>query len=111
MGPSKPEKVAVKIMLLLKGKYVLGEGRVRLLEEIDRFGCISKAAKELNIPYRVAIRHIRRVEEKIGEKLVVTRRGGKGGGGRAELTPIAKNIVVTYKEAKRAVEKALKELS
>ncbi len=111
MGPSRPEKVAVKIMLIIKGKHVLGEGRVRLLEEIDKLGCISKAAKELNIPYRVAIRHIRRVEGIIGEKLVVTRRGGRGGGGKAELTPIAKNIVDTYKKAKDAVDRALKELS
>ncbi|HIE23662.1 MAG TPA: LysR family transcriptional regulator [Candidatus Korarchaeota archaeon] len=111
MGSSKPEKVAVKIMLVLKGRYVIGEGRVRLLEEIDRFGCISKAAKALNIPYRVAIRHIRRVEDIIDEKLVITSRGGRGGGGRAELTPIAKDIVKTYKKAKDAIEKALREIS
>lgn len=54
------------------------QGRAKLLEEIDKQGCISKAAKELNIPYRVAICHIRSIERGIGERLVVTRRGGGG---------------------------------
>ncbi len=104
------KRVAVKIILVLKGKYLLGEGRIRLLEGIDRLGCISKAAKELNIPYRVAIRHIRRTEERIGEKLVITRRGGKGGGGKAELTPLSKDMIEIYKKAKEAVERAIKEV-
>jgi len=97
-------------MLILKDKCILGNGRARLLEEIDRLGCISEAARELKIPYRVAIRHIRSVERIIGEKLILTKRGGKGGGGRAQLTPLAKEIVNTYKKARKAVEEALREL-
>jgi len=98
-------------MLILKDKCILGNGRARLLEEIDRLGCISEAARELNMPYRVAIRHIRSVERVIGEKLVITRRGGRGGGGRTQLTPLAKEIVNNYKKARRALEEALKELA
>jgi molybdate transport system regulatory protein len=69
-----------KVWLEVGGKPVLGEGRKRLLEAIERLGSITRAASEVGISYRRAWSHLQAMESRLRVKLVNTQRGGKHGG-------------------------------
>ncbi len=90
-------KIKSKVWLEVKGEPVFGRGRRFLLEAIDRYGSINRAAKEINISYRKAWSYIKAMEDRLGIKLVVRRVGGKNGGG-AELTDEAREFLRRYGE-------------
>jgi len=58
------------------GKVAFGLGRFRILESIDRFGSMNRAASELSMSYRAVWGRIRESEDRIGRKLVVRRGSG-----------------------------------
>jgi len=78
-----------------KGEVVLSTWRIRLLEAIAESGSISAAAMKMEIPYRLAWERIHEMEKRLKLTLVDTAIGGAGGGG-AELTPIAKELVERF---------------
>ena len=77
------------------GQFLLGEGRARLLELIDRTHSISETAKEMKMSYRHAWGVIREMENAVGKKLVKSERGGSGGG-KTELTAAGKKLLSDY---------------
>jgi len=60
---------------------VNGDGRAALLEAIERTGSLSAAARELQIPYRSAWKHVNHMERAYGKKILDRRTGGATGGG------------------------------
>ena len=64
-----------------KGKVVLSEWRVALLEAVERTGLISAAATQQGVHFRVAWRKLQEMEEGLGVKLTQRSVGGKQGGG------------------------------
>ena len=89
------------------GAYVMGDGRARLLDAIDRTGSIARAARDLGISYRHAWGFIRKLESRIGTKIVQTAKGGKGGGGCALLTQTGKTLLRKDLSFRKDVEKAI----
>ncbi|QEF94437.1 TOBE domain-containing protein [Methanothermobacter sp. KEPCO-1] len=83
------------------------ERRFRLLRLIQSRGSISRAAEEAGIPYRSALAYIKNLEELLGEEVVETRRGGKGGGGGSRLTETGIRVVLEYLKLKRALERQI----
>ena len=77
-----------KLWLEIEGRPVIGEGRLAMLEAIDRHRSIRDASRETGISYRRMRGAIQDMERAIGCALVATHRGGKAGG-RSELTPAA----------------------
>lgn len=59
---------------------IMGEGRVSLLKAIKEEGSLNKACKKVNISYKHAWLILREIEERVGEPIIVKRRGGKGQG-------------------------------
>lgn len=75
-----------KLWISLKdGKGILGDGKWRLLKEIEQSGSISKAAEKLDISYRKAWGDIRNIEQLMKITVVNKQRGGSHGG-RTYLT-------------------------
>src|SRR5512139_1536346 len=74
----------------------LGDDRIGLLEQIDRLGSISKAAKAAGISYKTAWDVIDEVNNLSPNPLVVRTSGGRGGGGTV-LTGEGKNVVRLYR--------------
>jgi molybdate transport repressor ModE-like protein len=68
------------------------------LGEIERTGSIRKAASKLGMSYRHAWGQIRRMGEAAGSPLVVSSRGGKGGG-RTRLTKAGESLLAMYSRA------------
>ena len=91
----KNMNVKLKLWIEKDNEAVFGDGRCELLNLIDRTGSMNKAAKELKMSYRKAWGDVKLMEERLSVKLVETRSGGKGGGG-ANLTPAARELLEKY---------------
>ncbi len=83
----------------------LNNKKSRLLQCIDKCGSIVKASKETGIPYRTALKNIEIMENELGKPIVVTHRGGKGGGGSSELTNTGREILYRFIKLNRVLKK------
>ncbi len=95
-------KLRVKIWLEEDGQPVFGDGRLKLLREIHKTGSITAATEKLGVSYRHAWGEIRKIEQRLGFKLVDTQTGGRGGGG-ASLTPRAIDFLQSYEKISKSV--------
>ena len=84
----------------------LGYGRIELLEKIKELGSIRKAASEMKMSYQQAWQLIDQINHKIEEPLVVSHRGGKGGG-QAVLTEAGEQAILQFNEFNNAFQKFL----
>lgn len=98
-------EIKSKIWIEVEGRPVFGRGRRFMLEAIDKYGSINRAAKEINISYRKAWGYIKAMEERLGFKLIDRQTGGRNGGG-ATLTKDAREFLKKYE----ALEEGIKEL-
>ena len=92
-----------KLWLEIDGRPVFGRGRRFLLEAIDKYGSINRAAKEINISYRKAWGYIKAMEERLGIKLIERRTGGRNGGG-ATLTEEAREFLKKYVDLEKGIQ-------
>ncbi|UCD72596.1 MAG: TOBE domain-containing protein [Candidatus Bathyarchaeota archaeon] len=97
-------KPVVKLWLETEKGYVFGEGAFELLGKIEKYGTISKAATSMNMSYRQAWGILKKVEKRLGEPLVETKRGGAYGGGRSTLTPLGRRILQQYCVEKEIIQ-------
>ena len=79
---------------------VIGPGKIALLEAVNERGSISGAGKACGMTFRRAWQLIETVQEALGQPLVETTVGGKGGGG-ATLTAFALNLIAEYRRLER----------
>lgn len=103
MGREKPLRTKSKVWIELAGEPVLGPGRKKLLEEIDKCGSILQAAARVGVSYRRAWSHIDAMERRLGTKIVESRRGGRGGGGTT-LTREAREMLRKFAEVEDGME-------
>lgn len=91
-------KITSKIRIhLFKGDKCFGPGICTLLEEVDKYGSLRKAAMDMSMSYSKAWKIVRQCEESLGYKLLISTTGGKSGGG-ALLTDEARRIMESYKQ-------------
>ncbi|UTF51471.1 LysR family transcriptional regulator [Desulfomicrobium sp. ZS1] len=79
-----------------------GMGRLMLLDRIEEYGSLRKAAESLGMSYRAAWGKLRATEDAVGEELVETL-GTKRGGYR--LTPAGRRFRDKFSAWFEAVEK------
>ena len=96
-----------RVRVIAGEQIALGPGKVDLLEEIDRSGSISKAARELGLSYRRAWTLVDTMNKSFKSPLVEGSAGGKKGGG-AHLTHLGKKIAKTYRGMESKAEAAMK---
>ena len=85
-----------KLWLEYNGEYVFGPGAFALLTAIHETGSITKAAQELKMSYRYAWGVIRKIEKKLDAKLLDKFKGGKEGGGGANVTEYGLSLMNLY---------------
>lgn len=88
--------VRSKVWLEEDGALCFGAGKARILKAVEKTGSLSQAARRLGMSYRHAWSAIRAAEQRIGEPLLIRRRGGNERGG-AELTDYAKDLLARYR--------------
>ncbi len=79
-------KVNFKLWLEKDDKPIIGEGGIKLLEEINKTGSLQAAIKNLGISYRYAWGYLRKMEKALGEPIIKSYKGGFKGGGKTEVT-------------------------
>jgi molybdate transport repressor ModE-like protein len=94
-----------KLWLETEDGYVFGQGSFALLRGIQKKGNLKAAAEELHMSYRHAWGIIKQIEETLGQPVVFAHRGGKVGGGGAELTETGKELLETYLKFKSDLTK------
>jgi molybdate transport system regulatory protein len=97
MLAQKEHKFSYKIWIEDRGKPILGKGGAEILEQIGKEKSISKAAKKLGMSYRYVWNYLQKIEKTVDEPVVETFRGGKSGGGGAQLTGLGKSLLGEYK--------------
>jgi molybdate transport system regulatory protein len=109
MTENKKYNIAVRVWIEETSGPFLGIGRVTILENIQKTGSITNAAKEMKMAYRQAWQLVEEMNQRAESPLVEKLLGGKGGGG-ARLTEAGERAIETFHEIeKRIKDFALKE--
>ena len=108
MVSSKPSLMSsFKVWLESEGKHVIGEGGVGILRAVEECKNLTAAAKKAKVSYKYAWDQIAETERAIGIPVIRTRRGGKSGGGGAELTEAGRALLRQYKRVQTYVTRVL----
>lgn len=86
-----------RIWIEHNGETFIGFGRVVLLEKIRELGSINQAAAAMGMSYKHAWDLVNAMNRHAAEPLVVSCRGGKGGGG-ARLTGAGAAAINEFKK-------------
>ncbi|NCB18500.1 MAG: extracellular solute-binding protein [Bacteroidia bacterium] len=98
-----------KIWLTKKGGHEIVEHtHFMLLEKISQTGSIAGAAEAVGMSYRKAWGMLRDCERELGFPLVETLRGGSGGGSTV-LSHDGLNLLLSYSNLRRDMDKLIKE--
>lgn len=93
---SSPFQLQARLRVRVKDEIALGPGKIELLEEIADTGSITLAAKRLDMSYMRAWTLIRTMNLCFKQPMVLSTRGGKRGGGGAQLTPLGREVLKLY---------------
>jgi len=93
------EKIHTKLngnlWIELGGDPIIGPGRIELLKLIQTHGSIRQAAMQMGMSYRKAWDLIGHMNENLDKPVVISHRGGKGGG-KASVTEKGLNIIEQF---------------
>ena len=89
------------------GQTYLGSGRISLLEEIEKTGSITKAAKGMGMSYKRAWELVEKMNSIADEPLVIKETGGKNGGGTI-LTGQGKKIITEFRKLEEKSKEFIK---
>jgi molybdate transport repressor ModE-like protein len=73
---------------------------------VNEVGTLKEAATQLGMSYRYAWGLIRKTEEKLGEPLIYAHKGGRSGGGGAEITERGKNFLLEFQRLREQMVRA-----
>ncbi|MFW9924422.1 MAG: winged helix-turn-helix domain-containing protein [Candidatus Thorarchaeota archaeon] len=101
---SKDLSIHIKFWIEKNNESILGPGRMAILEAIEKTGSLTEATKICNISFRKAWKLINEINEKLEQPVVITERGGTGGGGGTILTEYGKKLIKQYKTIQNKLE-------
>ena len=87
---------------------ILGHGRVELLERIQASGSIRQAALQMKMSYKQAWDLVNHMNEHFGQPLIISQRGGKGGG-NAVVTDHGLKVIQQFHLLNQKLQEFLKE--
>jgi len=86
----------IRFRIDLGPKSSVGPGKIALLEQIERCGSLSQAARNLHMSYRRAWQLLDSLNNCFVAPVVLTAKGGRGGGG-ATLTLLGERLIHVYR--------------
>ena len=97
----------IKFWLEFENKSILGSGWANLLKSIDEHagGSLTQAAKDCNYSYKYAWNILKRIEKRSGMPIVITGKGGRGGGGWVKLNKWGQYLLRIYKNYLKEITK------
>ena len=103
-GSVQDLKPNFKLWFETDGKYIFGPGACSILIAVHKEGTLTKGAEKLGMSYRYAWGVIKKIEKKLGTRLIETYKGGKIGGGGARVTEQGLEFIKAYSELHEAFE-------
>ena len=100
--------VGVRLRVDIGPECSIGPGKIALLEQIERSGSLSKAARILKMSYRRAWLLLEDLNRTMGQPVTTASVGGAGGGG-ARITPFGRHVIATFREIENAAMAAAAE--
>ena len=88
------------------GSPAIGPGKAALVEQIEKSGSISSAARAMGMSYRRAWQLVEALNESFAEPVVVTAIGGKRGGG-AKVTVFGQELVRRFRAMENKASAAI----
>ncbi|GAG84363.1 unnamed protein product, partial [marine sediment metagenome] len=82
-----------------------------ILQAVHEEGTITKGAQKLGMSYRYAWGVIKKIEKKLGIRIVETFKGGNVGGGGAKVTEYGLQLIKTFSKLNSEFEEVLKTTS
>lgn len=105
MLESSKTKPAFKAWLETEEGYVFGPGVYRLLKKVRETGTLKDAAESIGMSYRFAWGLVKKAEQKIGRPLIHAHKGGRAGGGGAEITELGLQFLEEYSKIEHLIER------
>ena len=96
MVPTPRHRPSFKLWLETDEGMVFGPGLYRLLRKVSEVGTLKASAEGLGMSYRFAWGLIHKAEDKIGQSLVTSHKGGRSGGGGVELTEVGRQFLEEF---------------
>lgn len=92
------DTVSLKIKFWIKGanEFTLGKGDVKLLKALLVHRNLTKASEQLNYSYKYGWSKLKKISKNSGRDVVITQKGGYGGGGAVELTTWGSYLIQIY---------------
>jgi molybdate transport system regulatory protein len=100
-------KPKIKVWVAFSDDLKFGAGRARLLELIDEYGSLQRAAKKFEMSYRNAWGYLGELEKAAGFKFVERAPGGGPRSGM-RLTKEAKRFLARYWKFRDGLDRAVK---
>ncbi|MBP7734386.1 MAG: LysR family transcriptional regulator [Spirochaetes bacterium] len=96
----KDLKAVIRIHVWIESDkgMILGPGRAKLIENIEKYGSLQNAAKKMGISYRAAWGRIKKTEEVLGYNLLVKTPGGY------HLSDLGRELYQKYKAWYQKIE-------
>jgi len=88
---------AIRFRVDFGRRQAVGPGKIALLERIGQTGSLSQAARALHMSYRRAWLLLESLNASFRERIAVSRRGGRGGGG-VRLTVFGHRLISVYRQ-------------
>jgi molybdate transport system regulatory protein len=103
----KKKEIRVRCWVDIGGVKHFGPGPAELLELIEESGSISKAAKKMGMSYKKAWDLVEKINARGQSPYVITRKGGKEGGG-TEVTPTGKKVIASFRKLNNKIQTIVK---
>ena len=105
---SQDLKPNYKLWFEIDGEYIFGPGACAILQAVHEEGTITKGAQKLGMSYRYAWGVIKKIEKKLGIRIVETYKGGTIGGGGAKVTEYGLQLIKAFNSLNGEFEEVLK---
>lgn len=89
-------KIDATLSLRSGDRFLVGRDRIKLLEAVAKHGSISKAAKAVGYSYKTAWDSVDAINNLLPSPAFVTKMGGSGGGGGAQVTEEGLRLIDTF---------------
>jgi len=94
---------AVRFRIDFGRQAAIGPGKIALLEQIERGGSLSQAARDLSMSYRRAWQLLESLNGCFDQPVARTAKGGRGGGG-ATLTAFGRALIRAYRDFETEIQ-------
>jgi molybdate transport system regulatory protein len=97
----------LRFRIVLKPGVAMGPGKADLLAAIDETASLTAAARLSGMSYKRSWLLVQEMNAAFVEPLVATEKGGTGGGGGTQLTPLGRRVLECFRRMEADASKTV----